>query len=79
MTAVFTEKQGQYLAFIYLYTKLNRRSPAEADMQAYFGVTPPTVHRMVHELDKRGLIRRRPGQARSIELLVSAHVIPQLL
>ncbi len=29
----FTEKQGQYLAFIYAYTRINRRPPAEADMQ----------------------------------------------
>jgi Mn-dependent DtxR family transcriptional regulator len=78
MTAPFTEKQGQYLAFIYTYTKLHRRPPAEADMQAYFAVTPPTVHQMVLELDKRGLIRRRPGQPRSIELLVPAAEIPPL-
>ena len=25
----FTPKQGQYLAFIHLYTRLNRRPPAE--------------------------------------------------
>lgn len=74
----FTEKQGQYLAFIYAYTKLNRRPPAEADMQAYFEVTPPSVHRMVLELEQRGLIRRTPGAARSIELLVSAEDLPIL-
>jgi len=78
MTAPFTEKQGQYLAFIYTYIKLNRRPPAEADMQDYFSVTPPTVHQMVLQLEKRGLIRRRPGQARSIELLVAAEAIPPL-
>ena len=32
----YTEKQGQYLAFIYNYTKINSRPPAEADMQRYF-------------------------------------------
>ncbi len=78
MIAPFTEKQGQYLAFIYTYIKLNRRPPAEADMQDYFSVTPPTVHQMVLQLEKRGLIRRRPGQARSIELLVAAEAIPPL-
>ena len=78
MPPEFTEKQGQYLAFIYAYTKLNRRPPAEADMQAYFGVTPPTVHQMILELDRRGLIRRQPGQPRSIELLVTADAIPVL-
>jgi hypothetical protein len=32
-------KQGQYLAFIYAYTRLHRRPPAEADMQQYFRVS----------------------------------------
>ena len=78
MTASFTDKQGQYLAFIYAYTKLHRRPPAEADMQAYFRVTPPTVHRMVVELAKRGLVYRRPGQPRSIKLLIAPEQIPVL-
>jgi Mn-dependent DtxR family transcriptional regulator len=78
MPPPFTEKQGQYLAFIYAYTKLNRRPPAEADMQAYFRVTPPSVHRMVLELEQRGLIRRTPGAPRSIELLLSAEDLPVL-
>jgi DNA-binding MarR family transcriptional regulator len=47
-------------------------------MQNYFGVTPPTVHQMVLQLEKRGLIRRRPGQARSIEILVAPEAIPSL-
>lgn len=34
--ARFTEKQGQYLAFIYMYTLVNGRPPAEADLQRYF-------------------------------------------
>jgi DNA-binding MarR family transcriptional regulator len=79
MIASFTEKQGQYLAFIHTYMKLNRRPPAEADMQNYFRVTPPSVHQMVLQLEKRGLIRRQPGQARSIELLVPPEAIPPLL
>ncbi len=79
MTKSFTEKQGQYLAFIYTYTKLHRRPPAEADMQAYFEVTPPTVHQMVVQLEKRALIRRQSGQPRSIELLVPVEAIPPLL
>jgi DNA-binding MarR family transcriptional regulator len=74
----FTEKQGQYLAFIYAYTKLHRRPPAEADMQVYFGTTPPSVHRMVVELETKGLISRRAGQARSIELLVAPEGLPIL-
>ena len=38
----FTAKQGQYLAFIHLYTRLHRRPLAETDMQEYFRVNPPS-------------------------------------
>lgn len=75
---VFTAPQGQYLAFIYAYTKIHGRPPAEADMQRFFRVTPPSVHRMVLELEKRGLVRREPGQARSIELLIAPEELPIL-
>jgi len=74
----FTPKQGQYLAFIYAYTKLNRRPPAEADMQRYFEVTPPSVHQMVVELEKQTLISRERGLARTIKILINARTIPRL-
>ena len=74
----FTETQGQYLAFIYMYSLVNGRPPAEADMQRFFGVTPPSVHNMVRELERRGLIRRVPRQARSIEVVVPAAELPVL-
>jgi Mn-dependent DtxR family transcriptional regulator len=74
----FTDKQGQYLAFIYAYSRLFRRPPAEADMQRHFQVTPPSVHQMVLTLERAGLIRRQPGVARSIELLVAPKDLPIL-
>lgn len=74
----FTLKQGQYLAFIYAYTRVLGRPPAEADMQRHFRVTPPTVHQMVLTLERAGLIRRRPGVARSIELLIDPGTLPVL-
>jgi len=74
----YTEKQGQYLAFIHAYTRLHRRPPAEADMQRFFEVTPPSVHRMVVELEKKGLIRRQPGRARTIEVLLPLEALPAL-
>jgi DNA-binding MarR family transcriptional regulator len=73
-----TEKQGQYLAFIHVYVLLNRQSPAEADFQRFFGVTAPSVHQMIVQLERLGLIRRTPRQARSIELLIAHHELPQL-
>jgi Mn-dependent DtxR family transcriptional regulator len=54
----FTPKQGQYLAFIHLYTRLHRRPPAETDMQEYFRVRPPSVHQMVLSLERAGLIKK---------------------
>lgn len=74
----FTKKQGQYLAFIYNYTKIHGRPPAEWEMARYFRVTPPAVHLMILTLERNGLIERRPGQARSIRLLVPKEDIPQL-
>ena len=73
-----TDLQGQYLAFIHAYSKIHRTSPAEADFQRFFEVSPPSVHRMVLELERKGLIRRQPGRARSIELLVAAESLPIL-
>jgi Mn-dependent DtxR family transcriptional regulator len=77
-TQPYTELQGQYLAFIYAYTKIHRRPPAEADMQRFFGVTPPAVHGMVLQLERKALIRREPHKARSIELLVHPEDLPIL-
>ena len=74
----FTLKQGQYLAFIYAYTQVLGRPPAEADLQRHFRVTPPSVHQMVLTLERAGLIRRQPGVARSIQLLVGPEALPIL-
>jgi len=74
----FTLKQGQYLAFIHAYALINRQPPAEADFQRFFGVTPPSVHQMIVQLERLGLIQRTPRQARSIVLLVPWHQLPTL-
>ncbi len=74
----FTPKQGQYLAFIYAYTLVNGRPPAQADMQRFFQVTPPTVHQMLLTLEKAGLISRQPGAARSIAVQVDRADLPAL-
>ena len=78
MTA-YTPLQGQYLAFIYCSTKINGRPPAEVDLQRYFDVTPSTVHQMVLALERKGLVSRRPGQARSIQVLLPPEQIPPLV
>jgi len=74
----FTSLQGQYLAFIYAYSRICKRPPAETDMRRHFEVTAPSVHQMVMTLEKAGLIKRQPGAARSIQLLVQPEDLPIL-
>ncbi|MBY3027349.1 MarR family transcriptional regulator [Rhizobium leguminosarum] len=68
-----TQIQGQYLAFIYAYSRIFKQPPAEADMRRHFGVTAPSVHQMVLTLEKAGFISRVPGAARSIQLRRTQH------
>ncbi len=75
----YSVKQGQYLAFIYYYTKMHGRAPAELDMQIYFKVSPPSVHQMVLTLEAKGFIERTPWQARSIRLLIPREELPDLI
>jgi len=64
-----TPTQLAYLDFIRKYVELHKRAPAEHEMQAFFGTTPPAVHQMVVTLTKKGFIEREPGKARSIRLV----------
>ena len=52
---IFTPRQGQYLAFIHAYTLVNERPPAQADIQRFFRLTPPSVHQMLLTLERDGL------------------------
>ena len=74
----YSEKQGQYLAFIHYYAKVHRVAPSEVDMQRYFQVSPPSVHDMVCRLEAARLIERTPGQGRSIRLLIAPEDLPTL-
>ncbi|MEE9295616.1 MAG: MarR family transcriptional regulator [Phycisphaerae bacterium] len=74
----YTPRQGQFLAFIHYYSKLNGCPPAENDMVRYFRITPPSAHQMVVTLEQRGLIERVPGRARSIRLLLDREDLPDL-
>ena len=73
-----TARQGQYLAFIYYYTKIHGMPPAEADFRRFFRVTPPVVHEMIKTLHARGFIEREPGKARSIRLCLTRTQLPDL-
>ena len=77
-TSSYTPKQGQYLSFIYYYTKIHGLPPSEAEMQRYFGVSPPAVHQMILNLQARGVIERVPRTPRSVRLTVPRSDLPDL-
>lgn len=74
----FTAKQGQYLAYLYLYRKLHRSSPSETEIAEYFRVSPPSAHQMIVKLEEKGLITREPGVPRSVRVAVPKSEIPDL-
>ncbi len=78
MKPPYTSRQGQFIAFIHQYTTLHGRPPAEAELVKFFHVSPPSVHQMILTLERRGLIRRTPGQARSIKLTLPPEKLPPL-
>jgi Mn-dependent DtxR family transcriptional regulator len=78
MAAEFTPRQGQFLAYIYYYTKINRMPPSEMDMQRFFRVSPPAVHEMIKTLDRLGFITREAGKPRTIRVLLPRDELPDL-
>ena len=78
MKSPYTSRQGQFLAFIHQYIALHGRAPAEAEMVQFFQITPPSVHQMILTLERRGLITRTLGEARSIRLNHSPENLPPL-
>ena len=72
----FTARQGQFLAFIYYYTKVSGRSPAESDIQRYFGVSSASTHQMIKGLVEKNLLEKIPRQARSMRILIPKEQLP---
>lgn len=78
MAVPYTPRQGQYLAFIHGYVRRHGHSPSEADIATHFMVSPVSAHQMVVTLERRGLIDRVPGLARSLRVLLPVAEIPDL-
>jgi hypothetical protein len=74
----FTPRQGQFLAYIRDYTRLHRQAPSEAEIAAYFNLTPASAHGMIVTLEKRGFIEKTPHEARSIRLKAPSAAAPPL-
>ena len=75
---LFTEKQGQYLTYIYFYTKINFRPPAQRDIENYFQVSAASVHSMIKTLKSKKLLSSKQGKPRSLKLLIGKKSLPKL-
>ena len=75
-----TRQQGQFLAFLREYMMRNHAgvAPTHAAFQKFFNLTPPSVNSMLVRLEQRGFIKRMPGQARGIKLVIHPAHIPPL-
>jgi len=78
MNTKITYKQGQYLAFIYYYKKLNKKAPAFRDFELYFEASPASANSMIKKLVEKELIKKEAGISRSIELLIEKSELPDL-
>ncbi len=72
----FTPTQGRYLSFILAYTEGFGLAPAESEIADALEVSPPSVNQMMKALQKKGLIQRQAGVARSIEIQIDRNEIP---
>lgn len=77
MTPDFTPTQGRYLSFISTYMQGFGLAPAESEIGDALEVSAPSVNQMMKMLEKKGLIRRQAGVARSIEVLIDRSLIPK--
>ncbi|MFG0262614.1 MAG: MarR family transcriptional regulator, partial [Novipirellula sp. JB048] len=73
----FTPTQGRYLSFVAAYIEGFGEPPAESEIAAALKVSPPSVNQMMKKLAQKGLITRKAGVPRSIEILVDRDAIPR--
>jgi hypothetical protein len=74
----FTVRQGQILSFIYRFAERHGVSPSFDEIAAHFGITSPSVNGMIRTLEKKGLLSRIPGAARTLRVEVPASSLPEI-
>jgi len=77
ITPSFTARQGEYLAFIHGFTLRHGLAPSFDEIAAHFGTSSPSVNGMIKTLERRGLLSRLPGAARTLRVLVPASLLPE--
>lgn len=74
----YTPEQGQYLAFIFHFTKIDYRLPTDADVQRYFRVSMAAVRDMILSLENEGWVFRPREQPESIAIRLKRDDLPDL-
>ncbi len=72
----FTARQGEYLAFIHRFTAQYGMAPSFEQIASHFGTSAPSVNGMIKTLERRQLLSRVPGVARSLRVLVPTDELP---
>lgn len=66
-----TPQQARVLSFVRDFVALHGWSPAYSEIGAHLGgLSRSSVHRLIGELEIRGQVRRLPGKARGIEVIM---------
>jgi hypothetical protein len=78
MTKPFTARQGEFLAFIQRFTERHGVAPSFSEIAAHFGTSSPSVNGMIKTLERRGLINRVPGAARTLRVEVPVELLPDI-
>jgi hypothetical protein len=74
----YTPEQGQYLAYIFHFTRINYRLPTDADVQRYFRVSMASVRAMILSLDTAGWVFRPREKQESIAIRLKRDHLPDL-
>ena len=78
-TGMLTHRQQEILEFIGDFQRTQGASPSVAEIQSHFALrSPASVTEYLNALEKKGAIRRNPGQARNIRLVDSEAWIPSV-
>lgn len=73
-----SRSQGQLVAYVYWYTNVHRIPPSENEIAEFLGGRSPSAHVMMVRRGCRGVLTRRPGEPRSLKVLLPREAIPDL-
>lgn len=64
-----SKRQAEILAFIEEFQKSKRYSPSLEEIARHFDISIPTVHQHVAYLQKKGLLAKKKGERRAMQVL----------